>query len=1318
MSNVQGKISSSLDVAMQDVTMSFRAVPSFYSSSIIAYDISSPYVVDITLPPTQENDIMIVSVAVGASSANIWCTDCTSIGKTTSTGLISEWFWKRLTGSQATQQISSSANNLYGVASIWRGCVTSSTPYLEPPVSTSGYGAGIDPIASSVTANEENTTLVCFVNIEDDTAIGRFPPENWSENFNQETAQGTDARLLSITQDESPTSGSGTEQVYTCTTGNQTDYWATLTLLLKNSSEFSETQSYTDSNGNFTQSFAGNWSGKLLPTYEGYSFFDGLTIKDGIMINISSSDITQDLVGVKDPISGSGWPENPFIITDGEQFHNIRYRRGVDVAGGGYYAWKFGSDIDLSSFDYFPMIAPNYTLFATIDGDNYTLRNAKVTSQSIVEPPGLGAHYVGIIGVLDSLYSDTSISNITLESCSVDLGTWAPNAGSIDFYHGMIIGRQVNISVNYVNIHIKNCYCNWEPTMKGHQGSYQFSFISPYNNTGNTNYIYSCSVEDSNYHFHNYTSASGWSFANGMYHGALAANSKADQYIRFCLVKNTTQSVWMHSGTSNYGYGGATMAGGSQTWIRDSYALNNLTEVNSDGASTSKTASAFIRGTRNAGGTTRNYVAKYNFGFTDQDATVPFAMDYSGSENYYESGTTYYGYQKYNNASPLTTQQMKNIENYGDSWYWVGVWDSDNIASIPESIPFGKIANASESVSYINYRNIITGSLVDNDYGYIRVKFINSGSINWYLSAASVMNRVGQTISGSNPTSLLWNGSATYGLVTPGSEVWSDLLRYEIPTGQDFMIHIRETAPPSGHVPIFHGEGTLCYRKFDTGNETLNENWDAGVPEETSSYCFDTVELYRIVTSSSGGGIISGLTTHYDSRISYVSATNIWSDLISHGTTLTVNSGYPYLLWESVGDTGSETGTDATTVNTYPTNGHLYFGTEYGASSASFTGLLVSRSFAVEFWIAPTTQSSKMYLFSTTSGSYPRIEGYISQSYTYFGYQSSSADSVSYLSSSALLNTNKFNHIAYQIAPFYRNLWVNGSFQPSASLMTVSDGGWSGGTIGVLNTEQTNPYYGYIDVVKIWNGPAMPTEKDDSDDYYIDRNYFPDLPTVTFPSPADNYFVKIEDNDAQGIYTGSTFTYGELDVDVFIPSASNPNSNRYIAMYWLVQTNDDIGTFYPDAGTLAQETYEIIVYQPDSSTSPTAIMGARKTYPGSPWEYDFFITPTKVFTYDRWTTLSIKRNSIENEYFTGSANQIAQYIDGVLFQTGSAQMGNPSDGTDSPCADSLIYSSSKYMIMQTFSSGSKIKNLRINGLLQDLSGWTQLPSDKYEYVLI
>ena len=85
--------------------------------------------------------------------------------------------------------------------------------------------------------------------------------------------------------------------------------------------------------------------------------------------------------------------------------------------------------------------------------------------------------------------------------------------------------------------------------------------------------------------------------------------------------------------------------------------------------------------------------------------------------------------------------------------------------------------------------------------------------------------------------------------------------------------------------------------------------------------------------------------------------------------------------------------------------------------------------------------------------------------------------------------------MVFYISGTRNELWANGQFYGSSSVATGS--GWTGGTIGIVDTENTNPYKGYIDVFKIWNGLSIDTSTVNS--YYSLRNYFGELPTIVHP---------------------------------------------------------------------------------------------------------------------------------------------------------------------------------------------------------------------------
>src|ERR1035437_785826 len=94
--------------------------------------------------------------------------------------------------------------------------------------------------------------------------------------------------------------------------------------------------------------------------------------------------------------------------------------------------------------------------------------------------------------------------------------------------------------------------------------------------------------------------------------------------------------------------------------------------------------------------------------------------------------------------------------------------------------------------------------------------------------------------------------------------------------------------------------------------------------------------------------ISASLGNYYDSRKNFDSNTNTWYDITSVNNLTTYNTSY----------TASKS---------------LLFGASFllpTFASASFYGIEISSSFAMEFWIAPFTSSTAETIVSTIPGSY------------------------------------------------------------------------------------------------------------------------------------------------------------------------------------------------------------------------------------------------------------------------------------------------------------------------------------------------------------
>lgn len=111
---------------------------------------------------------------------------------------------------------------------------------------------------------------------------------------------------------------------------------------------------------------------------------------------------------------GSGTNNDPFIITTPGELQSMQDNSGA------YF--KLGNDIDMTGFDYAPMMHYNYDpgFSGGLDGDNYTIRNLEITT---VYP------YAGLFGrTQNAVLENIKLENITLDSGWFDCGLLVGNA--------------------------------------------------------------------------------------------------------------------------------------------------------------------------------------------------------------------------------------------------------------------------------------------------------------------------------------------------------------------------------------------------------------------------------------------------------------------------------------------------------------------------------------------------------------------------------------------------------------------------------------------------------------------------------------------------------------------------------------------------------------------------------------------------------------------------------------------------------------------------------------------------------------------------
>ena len=213
-----------------------------------------------------------------------------------------------------------------------------------------------------------------------------------------------------------------------------------------------------------------------------------------------------------------------------------------------------------------------------------------------------------------------------------------------------------------------------------------------------------------------------------------------------------------------------------------------------------------------------------------------------------------------------------------------------------------------------------------------------------------------------------------------------------------------------------------------------------------------------------------GLKAYYDSRKSYNTSSYIWPDLstVNDGPDMTTTSDITFL--------------------TSSKDLRLYADTY---SSASFVNMPMSESFAIEMFIMPSASVVATTLLSTETGTYPYIWTYITGSELKTDYVSGSGEPT--ISVSGSITPFKYNHVVLFVSSSDMSLWINGSFQSTASIETIST--WNGAIVGDNNTyPQLYSYDGYMSVIKIWN--SVEINRITTNQFYSGKDFWSALPII------------------------------------------------------------------------------------------------------------------------------------------------------------------------------------------------------------------------------
>ncbi len=205
--------------------------------------------------------------------------------------------------------------------------------------------------------------------------------------------------------------------------------------------------------------------------------FGALMINNGA--NVVSAEENAQIV----EFEGEGTETSPYLISNESQL----YEFANIVNSGEDYAGKFiklTADIDLAGKEWTPIGTSSAPFCGMFDGQNYTIKNLKISWSKEYVSGGANQNYAGLFGYMKG-GNTAGIKNLTIENADV--------SGCL--YVGVILGR------SYVGGIIENCHVKGIINVEAYSyagiivGRHEYS--SGKNINGENMSIYNCSVEGS-----------------------------------------------------------------------------------------------------------------------------------------------------------------------------------------------------------------------------------------------------------------------------------------------------------------------------------------------------------------------------------------------------------------------------------------------------------------------------------------------------------------------------------------------------------------------------------------------------------------------------------------------------------------------------------------------------------------------------------------------------------------------------------------------------------------------------------------------------
>jgi hypothetical protein len=177
-------------------------VPTYINTGAIGYDTSGAASVTPAVPTHQTNDILIATAwnenAVMSTSTSGW----TLLGSASVAGTADEvaYWWKRATSSGTSgPTITAADTDLFAVVSVYRGCITTGTPFESATViaQNTDDSENEEVYSSTITSTLTDSLLLILGVIGDVPAWNSSPPPTgWTLDDNSSTTLGTDAEFF------------------------------------------------------------------------------------------------------------------------------------------------------------------------------------------------------------------------------------------------------------------------------------------------------------------------------------------------------------------------------------------------------------------------------------------------------------------------------------------------------------------------------------------------------------------------------------------------------------------------------------------------------------------------------------------------------------------------------------------------------------------------------------------------------------------------------------------------------------------------------------------------------------------------------------------------------------------------------------------------------------------------------------------------------------------------------------------------------------------------------------------------------------------